>query len=511
MEDKDKVAVSDNIETGKKKYTLSGVAIVEMICSAILVIALFLPWVRIEGGGESKLVSLMEHGPLAFIYGAVFIFNIVLKFFKRSRWLSVVVAIIAILMHTELGAEKLNASPHFYPVSYYPAIGEQIVFMVGLALMAVVFISWLASKWTSIVEAYRHKNYFTVYSSSLGLFFIVLLAMLLGGIAFTGNADKFFEGEDSPYKIAIAAFFGIGMAVFFCWGCIGVITWMIHKIRGGSYNHVNDVAGENADGASSPDNSPKSKKNLLVGIAIALLFLLICVRYLHTCSYTRNDTDISSVEKSETVKNDAAVAKEENTEKTSTPPTQQFTIFEENGKAGVKDASGKIVIPAEYDKESISMDDDNQISSTGDDGIAIYFKKTSQLLSHIGAIYRSTNGGTLYYFKDKDSHAFYTNDGQIKASGLSGDIFCLRKVDPQTGYGVKTYYGFRNKENNDDYMPVYDDEGNRVCTFTVNGWQLFGIDHLTRNEDEPRDFEKEFTFTIDLDDFINHHSSVVHR
>ena len=59
-------------------------------------------------------------------------------------------------------------------------------------------------------------------------------------------------------------------------------------------------------------------------------------------------------------------------------------------------------------------------------------------------------------------------------------------------------------------MPVYNEDGNRVCTFTINGWQLFGIDHLTRNEDEPRDFEKEFTFTIDLDDFIAAHRSIVH-
>lgn len=184
----------------------------------------------------------------------------------------------------------------------------------------------------------------------------------------------------------------------------------------------------------------------------------------------------------------------------------QYIPFEENGKTGVKDGSGKIIIPAEYENLYVEEDENGSILATESDtgNMMRYFKKTGQMLKHIDFA-----GGTdviLFHFADTDTHAFYTNEGQVMASGLSGDIFCLRQVD-QSGFAVRTYFGFRNKDNGDDFMPVYDEFGKRVCTFTINGWQLFGIDHLTRNEEEPRDFEKEFTFTIKLEDFIAEHRS----
>lgn len=196
--------------------------------------------------------------------------------------------------------------------------------------------------------------------------------------------------------------------------------------------------------------------------------------------------------------------------KTRVSRPSQYITFEENGKKGVKDGTGKIIIPAEYENLYIDENENGSILATESEtgNMMRYFKKTGQMLKHID--FAGGTAVTLFHFADTDTHAFYTDEGQVMASGLSGDIFCLRQVDPQTGYGIRTYYGFRNKDNNDDFMPVYDEDGNRVCTFTINGWQLFGIDHLTRNEDEPRDFEKEFTFTIKLDDFIAAHRSVVH-
>ena len=502
--------------SGKKKYSPSGAAIAEMICSAILVIALFLPWLRIEGGGESKLVSLTEHGPLAFIYGAVFISNIVLKFFKRSRWLSAIVAIIAILMHTELGAEKLSEGPQFYPVSYYPAIGEQIVFMVGLALMAIVSVSWIASLLKSIVSNYRNKQHLMLYSSCLGLFFICFVAVTLIGVVTVGSADAFFEGGDTPYKMIVGGAFVIGILVFFFWAIIGSIIWLFHSIRRRTKGEYIAIAPEEPSPIQPSDSNgneqeekPTNRKKLFILGICAVFVLFVGFRMFNTCKGIQQPSDESSpvqVEESD------AVEIEKETEEQNEPIAEapQYIPFEENGRTGVKDGSGRIIIPAEYENLYIQEEENGSILATESEtgNMMRYFKKTGQMLKHIDFA-----GGTavnLFHFADTDTHAFYTNDGQIRASGLSGDIFCLRQVDPQTGYGIRTYYGFRNKDNNDDYMPVYDDEGKRVCTFTVNGWQLFGIDHLTRNEDEPRDFEKEFTFTIKLEDFITAHRSVVH-
>lgn len=509
MENNKNMSASANTATGKKGYQPKGVALVEVICSTILVIALFLPWVRVEAVGESKEFTLTEHGPIAFIYGGVFALNIILKFFKRSRWLSALVAIIAVLMHTELGAEAINAKPSYSPVQFVPAIGEQIVFMVGLVMMAVLFLSWIASIWKSIVQAYRTKQYFNLYSSSLGLFFLCFLAMLLAGVAFTGNADKFFEGEDNPFKMAVGAFFMIGMFIFFCWGVVGGIVWLIRKIRRGTDEPTKDAGSVGESMHEFSGNKPINRMNLIVGIVIVLLFLLICVRYLRTCSASHKEPNTPSVEASDKLDTDSSVERAEMAD-TSETTAEQYVLFEDNGKTGVKDGSGKVIIPAEYTTESFDIDDNQITAIEAESGhIMCYFKKTGQLLSHINASYGSASGVTLYHFADTDTHAFYTEEGEVKARGLSGDIFCLRQINPQTGYAIRTYYGFRNKENNDDFMPVYNDEGNRVCTFNVNGWQLFGIDHLERNEDEPRDFEKEFTFTIALDDFIAKNRSAV--
>lgn len=495
----------------KRKYSPSGAAIAEIICSAILVIALFLPWVRVEAAGESKEIALTKQGALAFIYGGVFVFNIILKFFKRSRWLSALTAIVAVLMHTELGADHLNSTPNYYPVHYAPAIGEQIVFMVGLILMAIVLLSWMTSLGSSIVQAYRNKQHFSAYSSSLGLFFLCFIAMLLFGVAFTGSADRFFEDKGNPYLKAVGGFFTVGMIIFVCWGIIGGIIWIIRKIRGTTDEPASQAADEeNNIMTKSSSSKPTSRRNLIGGIAVLFLLLLICARYLHTCSSSHPEPEASSVEINE--QTDDAPTVETEIAETSKTQGEQYVPFEENGKTGVKDASGKIIIPAEYSGESlyIDEDDDGYISAIESDGdnMMRYFKKTGQMLKHID--FAAGIDVVLFHFADTDTHAFYTKEGQVKASGLSGDIFCLRQVNPQTGYGIRTYYGFRNKDNNDDFMPVYNEDGNRVCTFTINGWQLFGIDHLTRNEDEPRDFEKEFTFTIDLDDFIAAHRSIVH-
>lgn len=230
MENKNNVTVSNKMETAKKKYTLSGAAIAEMICSVILLIALFLPWVKNEANGESK--ALIEVGGLAFFYAGVFIFNIILNFFKRSRWMSMVTATVAILMHTELGADHINSIYNYYTTQCTPAIGEQILFMVGMILLAIVFLSWISSIGSSIVRAYRDKQYFSVYSSSLGLFILCFITLLLFGVALTGSLDEFFEVTDSPFLKVVIVFFLVGLLVFFSWGIIGGVIWIIHKIRG---------------------------------------------------------------------------------------------------------------------------------------------------------------------------------------------------------------------------------------------------------------------------------------
>lgn len=232
MENKNNVTVSNKMETAKKKYTLSGTAIAEMTCSVILLIALFLPWAKIELCGESREFILIEAGEMAFLYAGVFLFNILLKCFKRSHWMSMVTAAVAILMHTEIGANQLNSKYNYSITSCTPAIGEQIVFMVGMILLAIVLVSWTSSIGASIVRAYRNKKYLRIYFSSLGLYFLYFIAIVLFGSALAGSMDELFETKDHLTLIVFGGFLLLGPAVFFCWGIIGGIIWIIRKIRG---------------------------------------------------------------------------------------------------------------------------------------------------------------------------------------------------------------------------------------------------------------------------------------
>ena len=388
----------------KSKYTPGRIAVFEMILTGVMIIALFLPWIRFEAFGESELVYLTEGGIKFVFYLLLFASNIVLKFFKRSRWLSMLLAIIALMLHSEDGAYALNDlhEQSTLPLTNYPAIGEMVIALTGWLLGTVVCCSWIVSLVKRIVDAFRNKRYTKVFSFFLLIFLIVLFAISL------------------------------------------------------------------------------------------------CRFYLEGFGHVSSTYEVSQSINNETVENDSYSEEVEEI---------QYIPFEVNGKVGVKDESGKIIIPAEFDKGTLDIEE-HRISAFENDyeNFMYYFKKTGVMLRHIDMA--SGIEVTLLHFADTDTYAFYTAEGQVKADSLSADIFSLRKIDPENGYTVKQYYGFRNN-NNDNYMPVYDEHGNRICTFTVNGWQLFGIDHLTRNEDEPRDFDKDFTFTISLEDFKDAHRSVV--
>ena len=220
--------------------------------------------------------------------------------------------------------------------------------------------------------------------------------------------------------------------------------------------------------------------------------------------------------------------------------TQKYYPFEENGKSGMKDASGSIIVPAEYDRAYIEKD----IIVASRDGRTYFFDGSKQIFSK-GAIRYSfeekfltataddEEGLTMEYFpKTKltmedidsgsyidgvflshftnDTYSFYTIDGEIKAQGLSNDIFCLKQISADNGRTINTYYGFCNQNDNDYFMAIYDEKGNRKCVLPIKYWQILGIDHLTKDNSEEREYQKTFTFSIDIDDFINEHRNSIH-
>lgn len=177
----------------KKKYSLGAVALLEMLLSLLLALSFFFPWLVIKALGETIPCSLTDKSAFPYIFVAVFLANVILKCVMRSRWLSLIAAVVAILMHTELGAAtvnmKMSTGPDIYNIQYVPAIGEQMTFVLGLFLLAVVSISWIVSLFESIAVNYRKRRQWAIYFSCLGLFFLILLLMFIAGVISAGNLD----------------------------------------------------------------------------------------------------------------------------------------------------------------------------------------------------------------------------------------------------------------------------------------------------------------------------------
>lgn len=167
----------------------------------MLALCFFLPWLEIKALGQSITCSLTDQSAIPYIFVAVYLANVILKTVMRSRWLSLITAIVAILMHTELGAAtvnmKMSTGPDFYNIQYVPAIGEQMTFVLGLALLVVVSLSWIVSLLKSIAVSYQKRRQWSIYFSCLGLFFIFLLLQLIVCVISSGNLDAISAVDDS--------------------------------------------------------------------------------------------------------------------------------------------------------------------------------------------------------------------------------------------------------------------------------------------------------------------------
>lgn len=219
----------------KKNYSPGVPAFLEMLLSLMLAICFFFPWLEIKALGESITCSLTDKSAFPYIFVAVFLANVILKNFMRCRWLSLIVAIVAILMHTELGAAtvnmKMSTGPDIYNIQYVPAIGEQMTFALGLVLLAVVSISWIVSLLKSIAVSYQKRRQWSIYFSCLGLFFLFLLLLLIACVISAGNLDAI-SAVDTSLKNVFNKTCICGFPVFFLAAVVCGIRSLLGKDKG---------------------------------------------------------------------------------------------------------------------------------------------------------------------------------------------------------------------------------------------------------------------------------------
>lgn len=217
----------------KKKYSLGISALLEMFLSLMLALCFFLPWLEIKALGETITVSLTDKSAFPYIFVVVFLANVILKNFMRCRWLSFIVAIVAILMHTELGAATINMKqePDIFNIQYVSSIGEQMTFVLGLAMLAAVSVSWIVSLLKTIAVNYRKRKQWPIYFSCLGIFFLFLALLFIAEIISAGNMDAI-QVSDSPLKNAFNTIFKYGFCVFLVAAAVCGIRTLLGKDKG---------------------------------------------------------------------------------------------------------------------------------------------------------------------------------------------------------------------------------------------------------------------------------------
>lgn len=270
-----------------KKYTLGIPALLEMCLSLMLAFCIFLPWLEIKALGETITCSLTDQSAFPYIFVVVFLANVILKIFMRCRWLSFIVAIVAILMHTELGAATVNMKmgPDIYNIQYVSSIGEKMTFVLGLVLLAWVSISSTVSLLKSIAVNYRKRRQWPIYFSLLRLFFLILLLLLMAGVISAGNLDAV-SAVNTSLKNVFNKICIYGFPVFFVAAIVCGIRSLLGKdrglaeeekpiddVEGVTVSEVNSSASEEPSEDSSVKEVMKSKKAICAIIAVAVLLI----------------------------------------------------------------------------------------------------------------------------------------------------------------------------------------------------------------------------------------------
>lgn len=405
-------------------------------------------------------------------------------------------------------------------VSLY--IGGFLTLIIVVSMAISVIISWIASLMHYAKNASPKKKILYFVLSLIGLF------LFIGGIVAFYIGSNSYDSKEVPPAVIITIAFSMTFGFLLLLLC-GLISLLILY-----YRRKNETIMIEDD----INYAVKKGGNKWLYTLVISLFVLILISCTWFFFWEKNAISNQTIE-------DPLLPYENNVDNVNDMnderiDAQKFYPFEENGKSGMKDVSGKIIVPAEYDKAYLEKDiiiatkdgefyffDENKqifskgainysfekefLTATADDeeGLTMeFFPKTKLTLEDIdrGSY---TDGVFLSHFTN-GTYSFYTIDGETKVQGLSNDIFCLKQIDTENGHTINTYYGFCNQKDNDYFMAIYDEKGNRKCVLPIKYWQLFGIDHLTKDESEYLDYDKTFTFTIDIDDFIRKYRDYIH-
>lgn len=196
----------------KNQYSLNNniVAIIELVCTVIAILLLFVPWLNVSIS-KDFMTPLEAMKGASYMLAVVAIGNIILKFFKRSVWLSVIVAVLIghlIELHHD-GMEQLNSD---WLIKYNASFSIWGILSVLLEVILVGCILISIVRWLTTFSRKTAKKLLYAAAAGAGLSILCsFLALFL-----------------SPYfMLPIGVIGGIGLSVFVICGLPGAIIWFM--------------------------------------------------------------------------------------------------------------------------------------------------------------------------------------------------------------------------------------------------------------------------------------------
>ncbi len=276
--------------TNYKGYSFKSnvTACIELICSAAAILLFFLPWLHVNLFNSGP-TPIDLNAPIVYICIACCLGNILLKFYKRALWLSIIVAFFlsGIIYDHYNAINELNSDPLINYKARFTFLGI-LAILTDLALVVSILIG--------VVEFLRTLSRKTakkiLFIAGVGL---VCCILLFGGGLYYKDLGNI------SFIVSIVA--SIGTFGFFICGLIGVITWLVGKpdFENNASTEESDVIDDDNNLSAIEQNEEiytddtiERRRYYYIGGGIGVLLIaLICF---FTCSGKKGN-DLLPVEK----------------------------------------------------------------------------------------------------------------------------------------------------------------------------------------------------------------------
>lgn len=222
------------------RYKPEGTALVEMVCSLILSIASFLPWIEMKaeimGTTVTKTMTMFENGegtPAVYIMLTLCAINFIVKFFCRSLWLSLLATLMPIGFVVEINESIKRVAEETMGIG-----GMQFAFggVLTIVATAVMLISMIVGSvqhiQATVTNSPRGKYKHRFIMAGIGLLVLVGMSFMLTHLLTPTTINV--PNEEEIYRSMMCIGLGVAGLLMFLYNLL--IALMILSYHRGEKN-----------------------------------------------------------------------------------------------------------------------------------------------------------------------------------------------------------------------------------------------------------------------------------